>query len=264
MKVDWSAFIAAEPSEKGAAMRPTLHSPIVGICRYLAPALLLLMPVSGWAQNVIATVAVGTNPIAVAVNPVTNKITNSVANCLRPFDNSSHGTSGTVTVIDGNSHATTEVPTGVCPTAVAVNSVSNKIYVANFGRRVLFCISCSNLGSVTIIDGRTNAAITIADPNASFPQAVAVNPATNKIYVANKGSSNVTVIDGVNNSIRTVWMPQQSNPYNVAVNPVTNRVYVSSSTSSSSGDTTLFVIDGATNVTTPVIDPLAIYPVEWQ
>ena len=107
---------------------------------------------------------------------------------------------GTVTQV----HATTEVPTGVCPTAVAVNPVTNKIYVANRGSRVFFCISCSNLGSVTIIDGKTNAAITIADPNARFPQAVAVNPATNKIYVANEGSSNVTVIDGVNNSIRTV------------------------------------------------------------
>ncbi len=32
------------------------------------------------------------------------------------------------------------------------------------------------------------------------PVAVAVNPATNKIYVANQGSNNVTVIDGTNNS----------------------------------------------------------------
>ena len=82
-----------------------------------------------------------------------------------------------------------------------------------------------------------------------------MNPVTNKIYVANKGSGNVTVIDGVNNSISTVWMPQQRNPYDVAVNPVTNKVYVSSSTFSPSEDTTLFVIDGATNATTAVTDP---------
>lgn len=37
-----------------------------------------------------------------------------------------------------------------------------------------------------------------------FPGAVAVNPVTNKIYVANIGSADVTVIDGNNNSTTTV------------------------------------------------------------
>ena len=34
--------------------------------------------------------------------------------------------------------------------------------------------------------------------------AVAVNPVTNKIYVANYGSNNVTVIDGATNATTTV------------------------------------------------------------
>ena len=36
------------------------------------------------------------------------------------------------------------------------------------------------------------------------PCGVAVNPVTNKIYVANQGSNNVTVIDGATNGTTTV------------------------------------------------------------
>jgi DNA-binding beta-propeller fold protein YncE len=55
----------------------------------------------------------------------------------------------------------------------------------------------SDVGSVTAINGATNATVMLIDPKAVTPIAVAVNSATNKIYVANSGSSNVTVIDGV-------------------------------------------------------------------
>ena len=38
----------------------------------------------------------------------------------------------------------------------------------------------------------------------TIPQAVAVNPVTNKIYVANGGSNSVTVIDGATGSTTTI------------------------------------------------------------
>jgi YVTN family beta-propeller protein len=76
----------------------------------------------------------------------------------------------------------TTVTAGTYPWAVAVNPVTNKIYVANY-----------NSNNVTMIDGATNAKTTV--PVGSTPQAVAVNPVTNKIYVANRGTNNVTVID---------------------------------------------------------------------
>jgi DNA-binding beta-propeller fold protein YncE len=54
-----------------------------------------------------------------------------------------------------------------------------------------------------VLDGATNSTDTVRDPNAIHPGWVAVNPATNKIYVENggagggyEGSNNVTVIDG--------------------------------------------------------------------
>ncbi|MDQ3087091.1 MAG: hypothetical protein M3Q78_00665, partial [Acidobacteriota bacterium] len=48
------------------------------------------------------------------------------------------------------------------------------------------------------------------------PNAVAVNPVTNKIYVVNQTSNNVTVIDGGDNSTTTV--AAGSTPVAVAVN----------------------------------------------
>ena len=55
---------------------------------------------------------------------------------------------------------------------------------------------------MTVIDGTNNSTTTVAA--GIYPDAVAVNPVTNKIYVTNRGSDNVTVIDGSDNSTTTV------------------------------------------------------------
>src|SRR5438445_13898925 len=90
------------------------------------------------------------------------------------------------TVIDGATNATTTVNAGVGPESIAVNPVTNKIYVANAG------FYLSNNGSVTVIDGATNSTTSVnAGPN---PTAVAVNPLTNSIYAVN--GNRVTIIDG--------------------------------------------------------------------
>jgi len=174
------------------------------------------------------------------------------------------GTSASVvTVIDGASRSTTVVPAGFVPVAVAVNETTNKIYVANIGRTYL--LERQGKGSVTVIDGATNATATVIDPNAHGPCAIAVNPATNKIYVANDLSSNVTVIDGATNATTTVTDPNASRlaAYALAVNPVSNKVYVANQniafpTGSDPGNIT--VIDGGTNATTTVTDPNAFAP----
>jgi YVTN family beta-propeller protein len=128
--------------------------------------------------------------------------------------------------------ATAAVGAGTSPFSVAVNPVTNKIYVANSGS-----------DNVTVIDGATNATITVAA--GTNPVSVAVNPVTNKIYVANEGSGNVTVIDGATNATTTV--AAGTNPVSVAVNPVTNKIYVANQ-----GSANVTVIDGATNTTTTV------------
>jgi YVTN family beta-propeller protein len=112
---------------------------------------------------------------------------------------------------------------------VAVNSVANKIYVAN---------ETSN--NITVIDGATNLTTTVAA--GSTPLVLAVNPVTNKIYVANFDSDNVTVIDGVTNL--TTTLAAGSKPYAVAVNPVTNKIYIANYDS-----------DNVTAITEQVVQP---------
>jgi len=178
------------------------------------------------AQTLITTVTAGTYPVAIAVNPTTNKIyaVNQKSNNL--------------TVIDGASYRTNTVLTGNVPNAVAVNVVTNKIYVANWAD-----------ASVTVVDGATNRTTTVSAGN--HPFAVAVNPVTNKIYVANYSSNNVTVIDGATD--RTITASAGRNPFALAVNAATNKIYVADS-----GSNDVAIIDGSTNLTTMVA--AGIYP----
>jgi YVTN family beta-propeller protein len=86
---------------------------------------------------------------------------------------------------------TTTVAVGTYPLALALNPVTNKIYVANY-----------QSANVTVIDGATNGTATV--PAGANPQTLAVNPVTDKVYVANRLSSTVTVIDGATNDTATV------------------------------------------------------------
>ena len=180
------------------------------------------------AMNSVSTTNSEAYPTAVAVNPVTNEI--YVAS----------ESSNDVTVIDGASDADVAVvPAGTNPFAMAVNPVTNKTYVANIGNA---CTpTTSACGSITVINGATRAATNITDPNASAPRDVAINPVTNKIYVANSWSNNLTVIDGSTDTI-VATVPAGAAPYAVAVNPSTNKIYVANKNSG-----TITVVDGSTD-----------------
>ena len=80
----------------------------------------------------------------------------------------------------------------------------------------------------------------------AFPLALAVNPVTNQVYVANETPGSVTVIDGATNKTTQI---SADTPNAVAVNPVTNKIYVANVTASGG---TVIVIDGATGKTTSV------------
>jgi YVTN family beta-propeller protein len=85
------------------------------------------------------------------------------------------------------------------------------------------------------------------------PSGVDVNPATNRIYVAQHGTNNISVIDGATNSVVTT-VPVGSQPVAVGVNPVTNYTYVANN---GSGDVS--VIDGATNTVVTTV-PVGFRP----
>src|SRR5579862_5906253 len=91
----------------------------------------------------------------------------------------------------------------------------------------------------------------------SSPNGVAVNPATNRIYVANRADNTVSVIDGRTYAV-VATVPVGPGPAGVAVNPATNRVYVANSTNAIDvGSVT--VIDGSTNAVIATI-PVDLVP----
>jgi hypothetical protein len=127
------------------------------------------------------------------------------------------------------------------PNAVAVNPVTNKVYVSGYNQN-------SGASSVIVLDGATNTVI--ATVNSSFaPAELLVNTLTNTIY----GVSNpVMVIDGATNTATTVAVG--SGAQFGALNTVTNYIYVANYY-----DKTLSVINGAANgpAFTPSPSPLA-------
>jgi len=212
------------------------------ILHFVAVGLFLVWPAAAGAQTVVATIPVGTDfPRAVAVNPVTNKI--YVASCtLHGFGRPA---TGSLTVIDGTTNATTVIKGYFCD--VAVNSVTNKTYVPS-----------------AVIDGTTNSVTNLSTNPVFVYPVVAVNPVTNKVYVA-EGGGIINVIDGATNSITTVTDPNalSLNPAAIAANPLTNKIYVANNALGISGSTNpgnVTVIDGATNSTTTLTDPNAITP----
>ncbi len=83
------------------------------------------------------------------------------------------------------------------------------------------------------------------------PRGIAVNPNTNRIYVTSPNSDSVAVINGSTNTV-TATIAVGQRPMGVTVNPVTNRVYVANMDSDS-----VSVIDPAANAVTTTI-PLLV------
>jgi YVTN family beta-propeller protein len=218
---------------------------------------------------VLATIGIADNPVRVAVNPTTNRLYVT------------HSNTGLASVLDGISDAViASLPVGKDPFGVAVNPTTNRVYVGDEGVLTLSVIDGASNTVVTLVpdsndawdlavNHRTNrayvagfAAISVIDlatnevvaaipfPQiplyTSVPSAVAVNPATNRIYAVNGANAGVMVIDGQSNAV--VGSVLVGNPgagsVAVAVNPATNRIYASTLASDRA---VLKVIDGATN-----------------
>lgn len=104
-------------------------------------------------------------------------------------------------------------PTGSIPSAVAVDTKRDRVYVANYGD-----------DSLTAIDERSGKVVGTIQVGRR-PQAVAVDSATNRVYVANTHSNTVSVIDG--NRIQLLaTVPTGKSPYAIAVPPHARKLYV--------------------------------------
>jgi DNA-binding beta-propeller fold protein YncE len=208
------------------------------------------------------TVRVGAFGDAVAVDPVTNMV----------FVTNQNAQPGTVSVIDGNScngsHPSgcahqpfTTIKVGGGPSGIAVNPVTNTIYVANTGEDSNN-IPVPDGNTLSLIDGAT---CKVADKPECVPVGtvrvggapanVAIDPGTNSVYVANTGDNThaptgtVSVVNGTNCDATNVsgcasqappQVPVGMDPVSTAFDKATDTVYVTNH-----NDQTVSVINAA-------------------
>ena len=113
------------------------------------------------------------------------------------------------------------MPVGFNPARIAVDTVFNRIYVANLGS-----------DSVSVIDGASSTVLTTIHAVGNGPSGVAVDPSTHRIYVSSQFTDDLVAIDGNTNAISATVDPSvigQRFPgqyLRIAANPLTHRVYV--------------------------------------
>jgi len=155
-----------------------------------------------------------------------------------------HANGDCISIIDGDDGSIVSVPFGGWPDDIVVNESTHRVYLINrvpvignqFGQQL------------TVIDGETNSIITtiyiggyagVTRRGLGFPRRLAVNEATNKIYVTDYLEDRIMVVDGVDNSTHDIAVGPS--PVQIAVNENTNKLYVVDETND-----TLMVVDGTT------------------
>jgi len=113
---------------------------------------------------------------------------------------------------------------------VAVNPVTDKVYLANTGANTVTAYDAASGNSTTIAVG-------------AAPAFIAVNPATNRVYVDNEDDATLSVIDGATDTLIDTYPIGSAGP--IAIDPVANVVYVVRLTGTGSDEVTFF--NGETN-----------------
>lgn len=159
---------------------------------------------------VVATVAVGNQPLAAAVRPAGDRayVTNQVpAGTVSVIDTAINGVVATVTV-------------GARPSGAAVKSPGDRVYVTNRDDK-----------NVSVIDTTTNTVVATI-PVGNNPLGIAIDPAGTPAYVVNNGDNNVSVIDTTTNAV-VATIPVGNDPSHVTVGPNGRRAYVSNNSNAS-------------------------------
>jgi len=141
-------------------------------------------------------------------------------------------------IVDGGSYAVLKIivwNTDMGAHAVAYNPTADKIYVAGYLDDSIRIVNAADWSVVPKLIG----------PQISEPSFIAVNPATNKVYVSNHASGlpdgRVVVIDGATDQILTS-IHFSGDLYGITVDSVNNRVYVASISAAR-----VYALDGTTD-----------------
>lgn len=203
------------------------------------------------------TIPLSFNPYGVAVDQATDTVyasnlfdTNgNPGNTVSVIDGAT--CNATVTAGCGNTPPTATV--GSSPAGIAVNQATDTVYVANTNDNTLSVIDGSNCNA-TDASGCGHSAVTVPLGSSPLgPWAVAVDQATNTVYVLKPGSPgtvsvidgstcNASVTSGCRNVPPTVTVGDANGPVaGLAVDQATDTIYVVNT-----GDDTASVINGAT------------------
>ena len=202
-------------------------------------------------NTVTGTIKVGLWPFDVGVDQATGTL---FVPCFEP---------GTVAVIDVRTDAVVAtVKVGLDPDRAAVDASTGMVYIANTGSSTVSVINGMtdkvvgtvpvgtdsyyvNLGGIAVdsandtvyvaheypegfyvLNGRTDA-ITANLSIGKLPEDVAVDPLSDRVFVANHNSGTISVIDAVTNSVSsTVDLGAASGPEGLAINTATGTLYV--------------------------------------
>lgn len=214
------------------------------------------MEQSSCAQR-LPTSQVGNGPQALATDPSTGTVYAA---------NFSAGTISVVSADSCNAMVTkgcrAEAPTapvGSAPSGVAVDTTTHTVYVANQGDNTLSVLNAAQCSaSVTTGCASPSATVHVGDG----PTGVAIDQATDSVYVANNGGDTVSVIDGATCNATDqegcggtpATLTVGNGPFAIGIDPTTDSIYVTDNgavskgtihSTSSVGDT-VSVIDGTT------------------
>jgi YVTN family beta-propeller protein len=190
--------------------------------------------INGATNAVVSTSAVGNEPIlGMTLDSVTDTV--FLLQAGPPIVSTGYVPSLVTAINHVQAAVNWTVSFGGAPTSIALNAVTNKLYVTHYDGHTHY---------ITVVDGVTQGGFTV--PAGTQPVAVAVNPVTDLVYTADNTTGTVAVTAGATN-VAVATVPVAAHPVALAVNPVTNNIYVASS-----GTGTMTIINGATNATSSV------------
>jgi YVTN family beta-propeller protein len=167
--------------------------------------------------KIVANVPGELHPAGIAINEKTNIV--YVTNMFEK----------TMSVMDGKTDKiVTTIPVGSIPVFPAVDEKTNIVYVPN-----------SEDGTVSVVEGKTNMVVNTIPVGSDFPQVIALNHETHKLYVAMYFNEVLVLDEKTNNVIGKI--PQEQGGF-LALNEKTNKIYLPNYF-----DGTVSVFDGKTN-----------------
>jgi YVTN family beta-propeller protein len=194
------------------------------------------------------TLQLGAGPQALATDPSTGTVysANFSAGTISVVSSASCN----ATMTKGCRAETPTSPVGSAPNGVAVDTATHTVYVANQGDNTVSVLDTSRCSASEATGcAQPTATVHVGDS----PTGIAVDQATDSVYVSDNGAGTVSVIDGATCNATDqagcggtpATLTVGSGPSGIGIDSTTDSIYVTDAGTTSHGDT-VSVIDGAT------------------